>query len=134
VLWIRIQSDPNFVTLDCETAVLGSNPAISPAYSGLPVLRRAAIWDGTSLWAVLGGVAQENQNNEVFCSTNSTKTIMKKKKLDPDPNLKAGSRCRSEINKFGSITFVKFLTSKNHIPSYIIHYWRHLWHNRDICI
>ncbi len=36
-------------TPDCETAVLGSNPAISPAYSGLPVLRRAAIWDGTSV-------------------------------------------------------------------------------------
>jgi hypothetical protein len=35
--------------LDCETAVLGSNPAISPAYSGLPVLRWAAIWDGSSL-------------------------------------------------------------------------------------
>jgi hypothetical protein len=36
-------------TPDCETAVLGSNPAISPAYSGLPVFRWAAIWDGTSL-------------------------------------------------------------------------------------
>ncbi len=36
-------------TLDCKTAVLGSNPAISPAYSGLPVLRWAATWDGTSL-------------------------------------------------------------------------------------
>jgi hypothetical protein len=31
------------------TAVLGLNPAISPTYSGLPVLRWAAIWDGTSL-------------------------------------------------------------------------------------
>ncbi len=31
-------------TPDCEIAVLGSNPAISPAYSGLPVLRWAAIW------------------------------------------------------------------------------------------
>jgi hypothetical protein len=37
------------VTPDCETAVLDSNPAISLAYSGLPVLRWAAIWDGTSL-------------------------------------------------------------------------------------
>jgi hypothetical protein len=37
------------VTPDCKNAVLGSNPAISPAYSGLPVLRWAAIWDGTSL-------------------------------------------------------------------------------------
>jgi hypothetical protein len=34
---------------DCETAVLGSKPAISQAYSGLPVLRWAAIWDGTPL-------------------------------------------------------------------------------------
>jgi hypothetical protein len=37
------------VTPDCEAAVLGSNPAISPAYRGLPVLRWAAIWDGTLL-------------------------------------------------------------------------------------
>jgi hypothetical protein len=36
-------------TPDCDTAFLGSNPAISPAYSGLPVLRWDAIWDGTSL-------------------------------------------------------------------------------------
>jgi hypothetical protein len=41
------------VTPDCEAAVLGSNPAISPAYRGLPVLRWAAIWDGTLLKAVL---------------------------------------------------------------------------------
>ncbi len=34
-------------TPDCETVVLGSNPAISPTYSGLPVLGWAAIWDGT---------------------------------------------------------------------------------------
>jgi hypothetical protein len=34
---------------DGETAILGLNPAISPAYSGLPVLRWAAVWDGTSL-------------------------------------------------------------------------------------
>jgi hypothetical protein len=40
-------------TPDCEAAVLGSNPAISPAYSGLPVLRWAAISDGTLLKAVL---------------------------------------------------------------------------------
>ncbi len=38
-------------TRDCETEVPGSNPAISPAYSGLLVLRWAAIWDGTSLLA-----------------------------------------------------------------------------------
>ncbi len=36
-------------TPDCEIAVLGTNPAISPAYSGLSVLRWAAIWHGTSL-------------------------------------------------------------------------------------
>jgi hypothetical protein len=36
-------------TPDCKTTVLGLNPAISPAYSGLPILRWAAIWDGTSL-------------------------------------------------------------------------------------
>jgi hypothetical protein len=34
-------------TPDCETAVLGSNSEIPPAYSGLLVLRWAAIWDGT---------------------------------------------------------------------------------------
>ncbi len=39
------------VTPDCKTAVLGfeSTVAISPAYSGLPALRWAAIWDGTSM-------------------------------------------------------------------------------------
>ncbi len=40
-------------TPDCETAVLGSNPAISQAYSGLPILRWAAICDGTSVLVVL---------------------------------------------------------------------------------
>jgi hypothetical protein len=40
-------------TPDCEAAVLGLNPAISLAYRGLPVLRWAAIWDGTLLKAVL---------------------------------------------------------------------------------
>jgi hypothetical protein len=40
-------------TPDCDTAVLGSNPAISPVFRGLSVLRWAAIWDGTSLYAVL---------------------------------------------------------------------------------
>jgi hypothetical protein len=47
------------VTPDCETAVLGSNSANSSAYSGLPVLRWAAIWDGTSLQVVLCGPAEE---------------------------------------------------------------------------
>ncbi len=36
-------------TPDCKPAVPGSNPAISPAYSGLQILGWAAIWDGTSL-------------------------------------------------------------------------------------
>ncbi len=54
---------------DCETAVLGFNPAISPAYIGLPVLRWAAIWDGTSLLAVLWEAADENINNRDFCAT-----------------------------------------------------------------
>ncbi len=38
-----------YATPDCETAALGSNPAISPAYIGLPVLRWAAVCDGTSV-------------------------------------------------------------------------------------
>jgi hypothetical protein len=37
------------VTPDYKPAVLGSNPAISPAYSGLPILGWAAIWDDTLL-------------------------------------------------------------------------------------
>jgi hypothetical protein len=35
-----------------ETAVLGSNPVISPAYSGLPALS-VGLPSGTSLYAVL---------------------------------------------------------------------------------
>jgi hypothetical protein len=38
-------------TPDCKPAVPGSNPAISPAYSGLPILGWAAIWDGTPLYS-----------------------------------------------------------------------------------
>ncbi len=38
---------------DCKPAALDSNLAISPAYSGLPVLNFAAIWDSTSLQDVL---------------------------------------------------------------------------------
>ncbi len=33
-------------TLDCKLAVPGSNPTISQAYSGLPVLIWAVIWEG----------------------------------------------------------------------------------------
>jgi hypothetical protein len=40
--WWLIGSDTRLC--NCATAVLGSNPAISPTYSGLPVLRWAAIW------------------------------------------------------------------------------------------
>jgi hypothetical protein len=40
-------------TPDCKPAVLRSNPSISPAFSGLPVLRWAVNWDGTTLQAVL---------------------------------------------------------------------------------
>jgi hypothetical protein len=57
--WLSLGSSGGSLvaTPDCAIAVLGSNPAISPAYSGLPVLRWAAIWvlrwaaiwDGTSL-------------------------------------------------------------------------------------
>ncbi len=48
--WLIGSSGGSLVaTPDCKTAVLGSNLAISPAYSGLPVLRWAAICDGTSL-------------------------------------------------------------------------------------
>jgi hypothetical protein len=36
-------------TPDCKPAVPGSIPAISPAYSGLPILGWAAIWNGTPL-------------------------------------------------------------------------------------
>jgi hypothetical protein len=36
-------------TPDCKPVVPGSNPAISPAYSGLPILGWAAIWDVTPL-------------------------------------------------------------------------------------
>jgi hypothetical protein len=48
--WLIESSGGSLVaTPNCKTAILGSNPAISAAYSGLPVLRWAAIWDGTSL-------------------------------------------------------------------------------------
>jgi hypothetical protein len=36
-------------TPDCKPVVPDSNPAIPPAYSGLPILGWAAIWDGTPL-------------------------------------------------------------------------------------
>jgi hypothetical protein len=65
-------------TPDCKTAVPGLNPAISPAFSGLPVLRWAAIWDGTSLYDVLRGAAEENVNNRDFCSTKNTEERKKK--------------------------------------------------------
>jgi hypothetical protein len=47
--WFESSGGSMVATPDCKTAALGSNPAISPAYSGLVVLSWAAIWDGTSL-------------------------------------------------------------------------------------
>jgi hypothetical protein len=47
--WLGSSGGSLVATPDCETAALGSNPAISPAYSGLPVFRRAAISDSTLL-------------------------------------------------------------------------------------
>ncbi len=69
VLHIGSSGGSLVATPDCETAVLGSNPAISPAYNGVPILRRAAIWDGTLLKAVLCGAAEENTYYRDFCST-----------------------------------------------------------------
>jgi hypothetical protein len=40
-------------TPDYKPAVPGLNPAISQAYSGLPILGSAAIWDGTPQKTVL---------------------------------------------------------------------------------
>ncbi len=63
---------------DCEAAVLGSKPAISPAWIGLKVLRWAAIWDDTSLLAVFWGAVEENINNRDFYFT---KTKEKRKEM-----------------------------------------------------
>jgi hypothetical protein len=71
-------------TPECETAVLGSNPAISPAYSGLPFLKWAAIWDGASLSAVHLGAAEENIDSRDFCSTK--KQLRKKKYINNSHN------------------------------------------------
>ncbi len=46
-------------TPDCKPAVPDSNLAIAPAYSGLPFLRWAAIWDGISLGFPLRGIRGE---------------------------------------------------------------------------
>jgi hypothetical protein len=46
-------------TPDCKPAVPDSNLAIAPAYSGLPFLRWAAIWDGISLGCPLRGIRGE---------------------------------------------------------------------------
>jgi hypothetical protein len=42
-----VKYSPGFESL---LTVLGSNPADSPAYSGLPVLRWVAIWDGKKIF------------------------------------------------------------------------------------
>jgi hypothetical protein len=52
--WSSGDSLQGAVVAHCETAVQSSNPAISTTYSGLPVLRWAAIWDVTSLQASEG--------------------------------------------------------------------------------
>ncbi len=50
---------------DSKPAVLGSDPAISPAFSGLTVLRRAAFWGWNftvdcPLWGGRGVYIQKN--------------------------------------------------------------------------
>jgi hypothetical protein len=66
------------VTPDCDTAVLGSNPAISQAYSGLPVLRWAVIWDGTfAVGCPLSG--SRGEYIETIGTSNPPKTIKEKK-------------------------------------------------------
>jgi hypothetical protein len=70
------------VTPGCILTVPGSNLAVSPAYSELPVTW-AAIWDGTSLEAVLQGVTEENKYKKGFWST---KKIRKKFFFKPKNN------------------------------------------------
>jgi hypothetical protein len=51
-------------TPDCKPTVLGLNPADSPAYSGLPVLRWAAIRDGNFTLGCPLRSADENINKK----------------------------------------------------------------------
>jgi hypothetical protein len=53
-------------TPDSKPVVLGSNLTISPAYSGLPVPGWAAVFDGTSLLALLQGAAEEIKHQKGF--------------------------------------------------------------------
>jgi hypothetical protein len=58
-------------TIDCETAVPGSNPAISPACSGLPVLR--GLPSGITLCCRMSSQGWQRRirgiNNRDFCNT-----------------------------------------------------------------
>jgi hypothetical protein len=66
-------------TPDCKPTVLGSNPADSPAYSGPPVLRWAAIWDGNFTVGCPLRAAEENINKTKKGLLVHQKTKRKKK-------------------------------------------------------
>ncbi len=53
-------------TIDFKPAVPGSNPGISPAYSGLPVLRWAAFWDGNFTVCPLRGGRGLNKQKDLW--------------------------------------------------------------------
>jgi hypothetical protein len=63
-------------TPDCKPTVLGSNPADSPVYSGLPVLRWVAIWDGNFTVGCPLRAAEEKINKK---DSSPSKTITEKK-------------------------------------------------------
>jgi hypothetical protein len=76
--WLLGRSGGSLVaTPDCKPTVLGSNPADSPAYSGLPVLSWAAIWDGSFTVGCPLSAAKENINKKRMSSP--SKTIKEKK-------------------------------------------------------
>ncbi len=68
-------------TPDCKPVVTGSNPAISPAYSGLPVLRQVAFWDGnfTVGCPLRGGRGVYKQKDFRFTKNNDAKKNINKK-------------------------------------------------------
>jgi hypothetical protein len=74
---VLLSSDGSFVaTPGCKPAFPGSNSTISTAYSGLPVLRWAAIWNGNfTLGCPLRGGRREYKQKGFW----SIKTIKKKK-------------------------------------------------------
>jgi hypothetical protein len=59
---------------------LGSNPAISPAYSGLPVLSWAAIWDGTGMVLCCRLSSEGRQRRMSTIGTSVPPKIIKEKK------------------------------------------------------